>query len=442
MIDDNCPRSHRLWVIVGCLLFATLVGFRLSWAAGSCTPPQEQADAKFAAKIDAIVDAALEDGFAGGVALVHNGRLVYDRADGFSDHRGKVPVRSETLFHVASVSKYLTALATLRSAELGKLALEEQIARWVPGTRLAEREITWLDLLSHRSGLKSSYAAEGISDPNQALAAIDAQPIDVERVGEFRYSNDGYDLLAILLERVWERPFEDLVRELILQPSRLERPRFWAEVDLKDPKTVGQPLRRIPKNLRRRNYGMLGSAGLLVTALDLARLEVAVSRDGLLLPASLSVLRLSRGSMSLGEFALGSFLVTHPSLGLVFSMRGYEAWGDNAILNDYRDHGFVLAIVTSKGPAEKTGQPPFRSRISREIEECLVDRLEAHSSEKTEISLIRFVDVEQKNKAGGSDPSRQAVIDGWATRASRSARDPGSTGRPPVRDWPQRHRGR
>lgn len=329
------------------------------------------------AAIDAIVEAAVQDGFAGGVTMIRDGRIVYDRVAGFSDVRGTVIVGEATLFHVASISKYLTALVVLRSVDAGKISLDEPVAPWAPGTRLAGRKVTWLDLLSHRAGLASSYVAERIADADDALAAIDDQPIDQERVGRFRYSNDGYDLLAILLERVWDRPFERLAREQVLNPSGLDGARFWAEVDLRDPGTVGQPLRKVPRKLRKRNYGMLGSAGLLTTARDLVRLEMAVSGGGLLTADSSAALRRPRGSMSLGDAALGSFLMTHPELGLVYSMRGYEDWGDNAILNHYRDRGVILAVVTSKGPAEETDQAPFRSRISQEIEAVLVARLKS-----------------------------------------------------------------
>ncbi len=342
-------------------------------AAPSCPPLEQRAEAALARAIDPIVDAAVAEGFAGGVALLRDGTLAYDRAAGFSDARGRVPVTATTLFHVASVAKYLTAAVSLVSAERGRIELTGPIAPLVPGTHLAGRGLSFLDLLAHRSGLGSSHAAEGIGDAAEALQAIDRRPPDPELVGRFRYSNDGYDLLAILLERAWGRPYEELARELVLAPACLDGPRFWAEVDRGDPRLVGQPLRRIGRRLAKRNYGMVGSGGLLIGAVDLARLEHALASGRLLSPASRGELTTPRGEMRLGQAVLGAFLVDHPELGRVLSARGYDDWGDNAILNHYLDHRLILAVVTSKGPAEVAGETPapFRSRIARAIEAVL-----------------------------------------------------------------------
>lgn len=343
----------------------------LAAAEPSCPPFEPRPDAALARLVDPIVDSAMRDGFAGGVAVMRGGELVYDRAAGASDARGRVPVTRATLFHVASITKYLTASLVLRAAETGRLDLDASVVSLVSGTALAERGVTFLDLLTHRSGLGSSYAAESETDPTGAIAAIDAQEVDAHAVGRFRYSNDGYDLLAILLERVYDRRYEQVAHDEVFSRACLEAPRFWAEVDLTDPHVVGQPLRKVSARLRRRNYGMLGSAGLLMRAADLVRFQHGLWNGQLLSRESVDTLLMPRDEISIGKTALGAFLVDHPVLGRVVSVRGYEDWGDNAILNHYLQQDIILAVVTSKGPAEKTGLAPFRTRISEAIEGAL-----------------------------------------------------------------------
>lgn len=340
-------------------------------AESPCPPAARKPDGELARQIDPVVDAALADGFAGGVALMRDGSLIYERVAGFSDARGKVPVTDETLFHVASISKYFTAVLALAAVDEGRIGLADPVAAVAPGTRLAARGVTFLDLLAHRSGLGSSYVAERHANADEALAAVDSQPVDAEAAGRFRYSNDGYDLLAILLERAYGRPFEELAREKLFGPACLTAPRFWSEVELSDPAVVGQPLRPVSDGLRQRNYGMIGSAGLLVTATDLVRFEHAVASGRMLSPTALAELTAPRGEMRIGQAALGAFLVDHPQLGRVLSARGYEDWGDNAILNHYLERDLILAVVTSKGPAEASGAAAFRSRIAGAIEELL-----------------------------------------------------------------------
>lgn len=342
-------------------------------SATGCSTLERRAEPELSVRIDAIVDRAVTEGFAGGVALILDGSLVYERVAGFSDRRGRVPVTADTLFHVASISKYFTAVAVLKAAEEERLRLDGSIGELVSAPKLAARGVTVEDLLAHRSGLGSSYAAESETASAEAAAVIDSQPVDAGKAGGFRYSNDGYDLLAVVLERVYDRRFEDVVRDLVLAPACLERARFWAEVDLTDPTEVGQPLNSVAKRLRRRNYGMLGSAGLLITAADLVAFQQTLSSGSVLAQSSLDRLTAPHGEVSIGRATLGAFLVDHPKLGRALSARGYEDWGDNAILNHYLDRGAILAVVTSKGPPERSDRPPFRSSLSAAIEEILAD---------------------------------------------------------------------
>ena len=344
------------------------LGRALAGDAAGCTPLPIAADPATHAQVNAIVDAAVKDGFAGQVAVMRDGAFIYARSAGSADLAGKVPVTEATLYHVASVSKYFTAALVLRAAEEGKLDLAAPIAKFVEGTVLAVRGVTAADLLAHRSGMGSSYAAEKIADADAALTAIDAAGYDKASVGQFRYSNDGYDVLSIVLERAYGTRFETLAREKLLKPACLAHAGFWGETKLGDPTVVGQPLKPLPAALKTRNYGMIGSAGLMITAVDLVAWQRALKNDRVLRPATREALFAPRGAMRLGQATYGAFWIERPGLGRVFSARGFEDWGDNAILNDYVDCNVTLAVVTSRGPSEDSGRRPFRDTISEAIE--------------------------------------------------------------------------
>lgn len=338
--------------------------------AAPCPAAATAIDQDLSAKIDVIVEAAVEDGFAGGVAVVRDGALVYSRVAGFSDAAGRTAVSEETLFHVASVTKYLTAIMALKAAEQGRLDLGAPLGVYFPETRLAARGVTIRDLLAHRSGLGTSYVAEAHSDAASAVAAIDAAEFDESKAGSFHYSNDGYDLLAIILERVYDAPYEEIARYLVLAPACIDEAGFWGETDLTDAAKVGQPLNEVRADLRRRNYGMIGSAGLLITARGLARLQSALAGGYILGEKSLKELFAPRGDVSIGEATYGAFLAPTDKLGPVLNARGFEDWGDNAIMNHYLDKAIIVAVATSKGPAEGAGAP-FRNTISQAIEAVL-----------------------------------------------------------------------
>ncbi|MEO1241295.1 MAG: serine hydrolase domain-containing protein [Pseudomonadota bacterium] len=338
-----------------------------------CTPLLIKTDAALAARIDAVIDDALGRGFAGGVAIMQGGVVVYSRTAGSASLSENIPVTDETLFHVASITKYFTAALTLKAAEEGVIALDDPIAEYAPDMKLSARGVTIEDLLLHRSGLGSSYVTERETDRDAALASIDNAPFDPEKMGRFNYSNDGYDVLGILLERIYGRDYENLLREKILTPACLERPRHWSLVDLRDPLVLGQPLAPFPPELINRNYGMVASAGLLITAEDLAAYQWALTNGNVLSVQSIEALFAPRAERKSDYVTFGGFWREHDALGARLSARGYEDWGDNAILNHYLDRNIIVAVVTSRGPAEDTGARPFRSELSAAIETLLSD---------------------------------------------------------------------
>lgn len=338
-----------------------------------CTPLPLKTGAALAARIDAVVDDALGRGFAGGVAVMRDGVVVYSRTAGGASLSENIPVTDETLFHVASITKYFTAALVLKAVEEGVIALEDPIAEYAPDMKLSARGVTIEDLLLHRSGLGSSYVTERETDRDAALAAIDNAPFDPEKMGRFNYSNDGYDVLGILLERIYDRDYEDLLREKILTPACLERPRHWSRVDLSDPTVISQPLAPFPPELINRNYGMVASAGLLITAEDLAAYQWALANGKVLSTQSIETLFAPRAERKSDYATFGGFWRKHDALGARLSARGYEDWGDNAILNHYLDRNIIVAVVTSRGPAEDTDARPFRSELSAAIETLLSD---------------------------------------------------------------------
>lgn len=323
------------------------------------------------AALDSAVDRATAEGFAGQVAVIRGDAFIYSRNAGYADLEGTIPVSDATLFQVASITKYFTAVLMLRAAEQNRLTLDAPLAQFAPGARIAARGATIADLMAHRSGLGSSYAAEAQTNANAAIAAIDAAPFDAARAGVFNYSNDGYDLLAIAAERAYGEPFEVVLRREVLDRGCVEHAAFWGDGRLTDPRHRAQALEPPSPELSQRNYGMLGSAGLLITARDLATFQHSLRNGRVLSDASIAELTTARGTTSIGEAAYGAFLVTHPRLGRVLSARGFEDWGDNAILNEYLDCGVIVAVVTSRGPAESSGRPPFRNQLSEAAEAAL-----------------------------------------------------------------------
>ncbi len=133
----------------------------------------------------------------------------------------------ESLFPVASVTKLATALAELRLADDGALALDDPLARYVPDAAAAQPAVTLRELLSHTAGLPyelSEAAAPPTLDLNWrglAKACLET-PLAWQPGSHVEYSNIGYGLLAIVVERLTDQDFPSALASLVLEPLGAE----------------------------------------------------------------------------------------------------------------------------------------------------------------------------------------------------------------------------
>ena len=96
-----------------------------------------------------------KQGFVGGVAIMHGDRFIYERVVGIPESSEEPP-----LFHVASVTKYFTAALVMKLAELGLISLGDPLEHLLPDVPADKAGGTVKELLTHRSGLGSSYVGE------------------------------------------------------------------------------------------------------------------------------------------------------------------------------------------------------------------------------------------------------------------------------------------
>jgi CubicO group peptidase (beta-lactamase class C family) len=133
------------------------------------------------------------------------------------------PLSAESLFPVASVTKLATALAVLQLSDAGLLDIDEPLSMHLPDSAAARSDAALRDLLCHTAGLPLDLNSEaapyaiGLSWPGLAQACLEAFP---ERPpGEIvQYSNIGYGLLGIVVERLTGQPFSQALAQLVLKP--------------------------------------------------------------------------------------------------------------------------------------------------------------------------------------------------------------------------------
>ena len=151
------------------------------------------------------------------VAVSRDGREVLRRAYGSADLEHGTPITTETIFEAGSVSKQFTAAAILLLAQAGKLSLEDPVRHYIPELPDYGAPLTIEHMLHHTSGLRdwgTVVAAAGW--PRGSRVHTHAHVLDIVSRqkalnfppgSEYLYSNTGYNLLAIIVDRVSGKPF-------------------------------------------------------------------------------------------------------------------------------------------------------------------------------------------------------------------------------------------
>ncbi|NUQ62188.1 MAG: beta-lactamase family protein [Pirellulales bacterium] len=196
-------------------------------------PAQVGMDPAPLAQIAPAMQQSVNDGEAGGVVtlLARQGRVVHIEAVGYADVESKRPMRTDTIFAIASMSKPITATAVMVLADEGKLKVDDPVAQYLPEFADAalesgkpNRPITLRDLMTHTSGLTGSQQNEGtLAETVKKLAArkLQSQP------GEKWQYSPGLSVCGRVVEVVSGQPFERFLQDRIFGPLEMVDTTFF-----------------------------------------------------------------------------------------------------------------------------------------------------------------------------------------------------------------------
>ena len=169
-------------------------------------------------------------GFNGAWLYAEQGEIVSKGVLGFRDPEGTLPITEDTVFQLASVSKQFTATAVMLLVREGKLSLEDEITKFFP--EIPYPGVTIRHLLNHTSGIpdyfddadwfiriwKEEKRVPGNDEILRFLCETEAKAYFAPGEG-FEYSNTGYNLLALLVERLSGMPYEAFLQKNIFEPA-------------------------------------------------------------------------------------------------------------------------------------------------------------------------------------------------------------------------------
>ena len=202
--------------------------------------PVKAADNK-AAQIDAIFqDYDRPDAPGASVVVISQGKVIFKKAYGLADPEKKTKSSTQTNYRLASCTKQFTAMAIMILAERKKLSYDSRLTDFFPDFPIYGKQVTVRHLLNHTSGLVAyedvmpDDAKVPLTDPD-VLRMMEQQDHTYFPPGsQFRYSNSGYVLLGLIVEKASGMSFADFLRKNIFKPLHMDHTALYHRDDHTD----------------------------------------------------------------------------------------------------------------------------------------------------------------------------------------------------------------
>jgi CubicO group peptidase (beta-lactamase class C family) len=249
-----------------------------------------------ASRIDVLMRAYQGAVPGAGVAVLQDGQPILRCAYGLANLESRVAATAATSYRLASLTKQFTSAAILLLAEEGRLTIGDPVRKWLPTLPDAAGEIVIRNLLTHTSGLidYEDLIPDGTTAPLRdvdVLRLLEAENRGYFRPGTaYRYSNSGYSLLALIVERASGEDFASFLRERIFQPLRMQNTvAFEAGISAVAHRAFGYSAGRLSwaRTDQSLTSATLGDGGIYSSIDDLAKWDAALWAGRLLRPASL-----------------------------------------------------------------------------------------------------------------------------------------------------------
>jgi CubicO group peptidase (beta-lactamase class C family) len=227
--------------------------------------------------VDAYLNTAVvENNFSGVVLIAQGDDLLHHRA-----YSGDESLTLNSRFWIGSLTKPFTSIAIMKLQEEGKLAVGSLVSTYIQEMPEDKAHITFHHLLTHTSGLANHYASDDIVDRDEAIRTIMALPIE-QSPGTLEYSNDGYNLLAVLVSTVSGESYEEYLGRVMLKRAGMRNTGFWWVSPELEPSAFA-PIKKLPSDDRaRQTWGYKGATGIYSTAFDLHQWILALKNGQLI----------------------------------------------------------------------------------------------------------------------------------------------------------------
>jgi CubicO group peptidase (beta-lactamase class C family) len=301
------------------------------------------------------------------IAVIKDFEIHWSRGYGVADTANGARVAPDTLFQAASISKPVAAMAVLKAVQDGRFTLDQDVnsilTSWKvsPGDLQGRPPVTLRSLLSHTSGSDDGFGFPGyepgtpVPTPVQVLNG--EQPSNVGPVlfvrppfAAFKYSGGGITLVQLLMSDVMKRPFEEVMRDVVLNPLGMTHSAYEQPLSPGRDRHAarGHDRTGAARGVKWHVYPELAAAGLWTTSPDLARFGIELQQS--LQGRSNRVLNRAMANemaspAGVGPFALG-MQMTRAGEGWYLN-HGGSNWGFQCLLFVHKVKGYGFAAMTN-----------------------------------------------------------------------------------------------
>lgn len=345
-------------------------------APSAAAQPQRAIRAAIAHAVDSLAEAALRAGPVASlsIAVVRGADTIVLKGYGSADLENDVAATPRTVYRIGSITKQFTSSAVMQLVEQGKIGLDDEVTKYIPGYPTHGRRVLVRHLLNHTSGIPSYTdvgAAFGrrirLDLPHDSLLAIVRDDsLQFDPGTHFYYNNTGYYMLGMIIERVTGKPYGDYLSENLFEPLGLSSTVYCSSAPIIKHRAQGYD--RSPAGLVNAAFlsmtlpfaagSLCSTAGDLVAwtrALHGGRVVSASSFAAMTTPVKLPSGRPMSYGFGLQVDTLGSHRVIQHGGGIN---------GFISSLAHYPDDSLTIAVLANTAPAPSDGIAENIARIA------------------------------------------------------------------------------
>ena len=399
-------------------LFVFAVVAFLSSATGAQVPNKEKVVASAELAFEKYTKAYVAPGPGCAAAVSLNGETLFEKAFGLADLEHNVPNTAQTIFESGSVAKQFTAASLVLLQLDGKLSIDDAVKKYIPELPDYGSPLTIRHLLNHTSGIRDwgtvmslTGAGRGERVVNQDLALdviTHQRALDFTPGSEYSYSNSGYNLAAIIVERVSKQKFPAFVEERLFKPLAMKNSSWRDDYQRIVPGRAQAYSRQGtgPWRLNMPFMNVYGNGGMLTTVGDWMKWNAML--DSQSLGASLVNALETRGVLNDGRkiaYALG--LSVDKYKGLKDVSHGGSTAGYQTFLARYPDNKVSVGVMCNGTSPSAAG---IAASITDEIFGPFPETPRTEAAKVSEEELKKLVGVWRNEKTHA--PARFVIENG------------------------------